>query len=32
MRKKEECAKTKIRLLFIYFKHGLRGFHGKEIK
>ena len=25
MRKKEECAKTKIRLLFI-FRHGLRGF------
>ena len=24
MRKKEECAKTKIRLLFIY-RHGLRG-------
>ena len=31
MRKKEECAKTKIRLLFI-FRHGIRGFHGKEIK
>ena len=31
MRKKEECAKTKICLLFI-FRHGLRGFHGKEIK
>lgn len=29
MRKKEECAKTKICLLFI-FRHGLRGFHGFE--